>query len=113
MDMEDLNFKIGKATRVLYHKLEEGESTLNRIISEKFSEGQSLDMEDLNFKIGEAAGVIYHRLEEGECSLSQIKNHLAENGFDSSIAIMAIGWLAREDKIHAYKTSNIWSLKLN
>jgi len=113
MDMEDLNPKIGKAARVLYHKLEEGESAINRIISEKFSEGPSMDTEDLNLKIGEAAGVLYHRLEEGECTLSQIKNHLAKNGFDASIAIMAIGWLAREDKIHAYKTSNIWSLKLN
>ena len=113
MDMEDLNSKIGKASKVLYKKLEEGESTLNRIINDKFSEGSSMDMEDLNLKIGEAAGVLYRRLEEGECNLSQIKKHLAENGFDATIAIMAIGWLAREDKIHAYKTNNIWSLKLN
>jgi hypothetical protein len=113
MDMEDLNSKIGKATNVLHHKLEEGEAALNRIISEKFSEEPSMDTEDLNLKIGEAAGVLYRRLEKGECTLSQIKNHLAENGFDASIAIMAIGWLAREDKILAYKTSNIWSLKLN
>lgn len=113
MDIEDLNSKIGKTTRVLYQKLEEGESTLNRIISEKFSERPSMDTEDLNLKIGEAAGVLYRRLKEGECTLSQIKNYLAENRFDASIAIMAIGWLAREDKIHVYKTSNIWSLKLN
>jgi|BarGraIncu01121A_1022015.scaffolds.fasta_scaffold49616_1 hypothetical protein len=113
MDIEDRNSKIGKAAKVLYHKLEEGERALNSIISEKFSEGQSTDTENLNLKIGEAAGVLYHRLEEGECTLNQIKNHLAEKGFDSSIAIMAIGWLAREDKIRAYKTSNKWSLKLN
>jgi hypothetical protein len=113
MDNEDRNSKIGKAARVLYHKLEEGERALNNIISEKFSEEESMDKEDLNLKIGEAAGVLYHKLEEGECSMSQIKNHLAENGFDSSIAIMAIGWLAREDKIRAYKISNKWSLKLN
>jgi hypothetical protein len=113
MDMGDLNPKIEKAARVLHHKLEEGESAINRVISKKFSEGPSMDTEDLNLKIGKAAGVLYHRLEEGECTLSQIKNHLAKNGFDASIAIMAIGWLAREDKIHAYKTSNIWSLKLN
>ncbi len=56
MDMEDLNSKIGKTARVLYQKIEEGESALNRIISEKFSEGPSMDTEDLNLKIGEAAG---------------------------------------------------------
>jgi pyrroloquinoline quinone (PQQ) biosynthesis protein C len=72
-----------------------------------------MDTEDLNLKIGEAAGVLYRRLKEGECTLSQIKNYLAENRFNASIAIMAIGWLAREDKIHVYKTSNIWSVKLN
>ncbi len=113
MDMEDLNSKIGKTARVLYQKIEDGESALNRIISEKFSEGPNMDTEDLNLKIGEAAGVLYRRLEEGECTLSQIKNSLAENGFDASIAIMAIGWLAREGKIHSYKANNIWSLKLN
>jgi predicted transcriptional regulator YheO len=113
MDNEYRNSKIGKAASILYHKLEEGERALNNIISEKFSKEENMNTEDMNLKIGEAAGVLYHRLEEGECTLSQIKNHLVKNGFDSSIALMAIGWLAREDKILAYKTSNIWSLKLN
>jgi len=59
--------------------------------------------EYMNTKVGEAAGVLYHRLEEGECSLNQIKNHLIINGFDSQMALMAIGWLAREDKISIKK----------
>jgi hypothetical protein len=56
--------------------------------------------------------VLYHRLEEGECSLNQIKIHLSANGFDSQMASMAIGWLAREDKISLDKESNRWSLRL-
>jgi len=68
--------------------------------------------ENMNLKIGEAAGVVYHKLEEGECSLNQIKIHLSANGFDSQMASMAIGWLAREDKINLDKDSNRWSLRL-
>lgn len=64
-------------------------------------------------KVGDAAGVLYHRLEEGECSLNQIKNHLIMNGFDSQMALMAIGWLAREDKISLKRESNRWSICLN
>ncbi len=72
-----------------------------------------IDMqENMNLKIGEAAGVVYHKLEEGECSLNQIKNHLSANGFDSQMAPLAIGWLAREDKISLDKDSNRWSLRL-
>ncbi|AAM06198.1 winged helix-turn-helix domain-containing protein [Methanosarcina acetivorans] len=69
--------------------------------------------EYMNFKIGEAAGALYHRLEEGECSLNQIKNYLSSNGFDSQMALMAIGWLAREDKIVLNRGSNRWSVRLN
>ena len=69
--------------------------------------------EYMNTKVGEAAGVLYHRLEEGECSLNQIKNHLSMNGFDTQMALMAIGWLAREDKISLKKESNRWSVWLN
>jgi len=69
--------------------------------------------EYMNMKVGEAAGVLYHRLEEGECSLNQIKNHLIMNGFDSQMALMAIGWLAREDKISLKRESNRWSICLN
>lgn len=69
--------------------------------------------EYMNMKVGKAAGVLYHRLEEGECSLNQIKNHLNMNDFDSQIALMAIGWLAREDKISLKRESNRWSVCLN
>jgi hypothetical protein len=69
--------------------------------------------EYLNLKVGEAAGVLYHRLKEGECSLNQIKTHLSMNGFDSQMALMAVGWLAREDKISLNRESNRWSVRLN
>jgi predicted transcriptional regulator YheO len=69
--------------------------------------------EFMNLKIGEAAGLVYHRLEEGECSLNQIKTHLSMNGFDSQLALMAVGWLAREDKISINRESNRWSVRLN
>ena len=69
--------------------------------------------EDMNLKIGEAAGLVYHRLEEGECSLNQIKTHLSTNGIDSQLALMAVGWLAREDKINITRESNRWSVRLN
>jgi hypothetical protein len=68
--------------------------------------------ENMNLKIGEAAGVLYHKLEEGECSLNQVKIHLNANGFDSQMALMSIGWLAREDKISLDKESNRWYLRL-
>ena len=69
--------------------------------------------EYVNLKVGEAAGVLYRRLEEGECSLNQIKTHLSTNGFDSQIALMAIGWLSREDKISINREANRWSVQLN
>ncbi|AKB25546.1 hypothetical protein MSMTP_2077 [Methanosarcina sp. MTP4] len=69
-------------------------------------------VEYMNLKIGEAAGALYHRLVEGDCSLNQIKNHLSEEGFDSQLALMAVGWLAREDKISVDKTTNKWSIQL-
>jgi hypothetical protein len=68
--------------------------------------------ENMNLKIGEAAGVLYHKLEEGECSLNQVKIHLSDNGFDSQMALMSIGWLAREDKISVDKESNRWYVRL-
>lgn len=70
-------------------------------------------VEYMNQKIGEAAGVLYHRLEEGECSLNQIKTHLGTKGFDFQIALMAIGWLSREDKIRVNRESKRWSVQLN
>jgi hypothetical protein len=73
----------------------------------------NLTEEYMNLKVGEAAGLVYHRLEEGECSLNQIKTHLSMNGIDSQLALMAIGWLAREEKIIANRESNRWSVRLN
>ena len=67
----------------------------------------------MNLKVGEAAGLVYHRLEEGECSLNQIKTHLSTNGIDSQLALMAVGWLAREDKINISRESNRWSVRLS
>jgi hypothetical protein len=69
-------------------------------------------MEYMNLKVGEAAGVLYLKLEEGECSLNQIKTHLSMNGIDSQLALMAVGWLAREDKISINRESNRWSVRL-
>jgi hypothetical protein len=68
--------------------------------------------ENMTLKIGEAAGMLYHRLEESECSLNQIKIHLSDNGFDAQMALMAVGWLAREDKISLDKESNRWYVRL-
>jgi len=69
--------------------------------------------EYMNLKVGEAAGLVYHKLEEGECSLNKIKTHLSMNGFDSQLALMAVGWLARENKITLSRESNRWSVRLN
>jgi hypothetical protein len=44
--------------------------------------------------------------------LNQIKTHLSTNGIDSQLALMAVGWLAREDKITLSRESNRWSVKL-
>jgi Winged helix-turn-helix domain (DUF2582) len=68
--------------------------------------------EYMNLKVGEAAGLLYYWLEEGECSLNQIKTHLSMNGIDSQLALMAVGWLAREDKISINRESNRWSVRL-
>ncbi|MDG6243814.1 MAG: winged helix-turn-helix domain-containing protein [Methanolobus sp.] len=69
-------------------------------------------MEEMCFNIGEAAGYIYRLLENGESNLANLKNHLKDNGFDSQVVFMAIGWLAREDKICISRSRNSWSLKL-
>ncbi|MFB6192977.1 MAG: winged helix-turn-helix domain-containing protein [Candidatus Nanohaloarchaea archaeon] len=51
-------------------------------------------MED---KIGEVAGKVWNYLnEEGKCSVSSIASSLS---FPRSKVNMAIGWLAREDKL--------------
>jgi len=62
--------------------------------------------------IGEAAGYIYRLIESSEKNLSGIKNNLKENGYDAQTAFMAMGWLAREDKICMDKNGNSWSIRL-
>ena len=69
-------------------------------------------MEDMWGKIGETAGRIYHLLEEGEKTLSQIEKTLRKEGYNSNIVKMAIGWLAREDKILVLKDDKKWLIKL-
>jgi hypothetical protein len=69
-------------------------------------------MEDMWGKIGETAGRIYHLLEEGEKTLSQIEKTLRKEGYNSNIVKMAIGWLAREDKIFVLKDDKKWLIKL-
>ncbi|ACX72640.1 MAG: hypothetical protein GXN95_02195 [Methanococci archaeon] len=69
-------------------------------------------MEDLWAKIGETAGRVYHLLEDGEKSLSQIERALRKEGYNSNIVKMAIGWLAREDKICVLKDEKKWTIKL-
>ena len=68
--------------------------------------------EDMWGKIGETAGRIYHLLEEGEKTLSQIEKTLRKEGYNSNIVKMAIGWLAREDKIFVLKDDKKWLIKL-
>jgi hypothetical protein len=69
-------------------------------------------MDEMCLNIGEAAGYVYKLLESGESNMAKLKNHLKENGFDNQSTFMAIGWLAREDKICIEKNGNSWSLKL-
>ncbi|XRO74713.1 winged helix-turn-helix domain-containing protein [Methanocaldococcus sp. 28A] len=69
-------------------------------------------MQDMWGKIGETAGRIYHLLEKGEKSLSQIEKALKKEGYNSNIVKMAIGWLAREDKISILKDDKKWVIKL-
>ena len=61
--------------------------------------------------IGMAAGVVYRELEKGERNLAQLKKQLSSNGYDANTLLMAIGWLAREDKIEI-KKSNKWEISL-
>jgi len=68
--------------------------------------------EDYSQKIGQAAGAVYHELENGERNLTQLKKCLLETGFDSQTSAMAIGWLAREDKIYISKKASKWSIGL-
>ncbi|EHP86354.1 Protein of unknown function DUF2582 [Methanotorris formicicus Mc-S-70] len=63
-------------------------------------------------KIGETAGKVYHLLEDGEKSLSNLTKILRREGCNTNLVIMAIGWLAREDKIVVIKDSGKWTIRL-
>ncbi|AEH07154.1 winged helix-turn-helix domain-containing protein [Methanothermococcus okinawensis] len=69
-------------------------------------------MEDIWLKIGEAAGKIYHILEEGERNISKLKELLRKEGYNETIVVMAIGWLAREDNVVIMKDGRKWIIKL-
>lgn len=69
-------------------------------------------LDEMCLNIGEAAGYVYRLLESGESNMAKIKNHLKDEGFDNQMTFMAIGWLARENKICIGKKSNSWILKV-
>ena len=49
-------------------------------------------------KVGEAAGKVWHTLKNGgEMSTTQLKKAV---GVDDKTLLMALGWLAREDKLN-------------
>ncbi len=61
--------------------------------------------------IGETAGKVWRLLNEnGEASLSQLKRGVEA---DPNLILQAIGWLAREDKLHIEKNGRYvtYSLK--
>ena len=69
-------------------------------------------MDNMVNKIGEIAGEIYHILKEGEKNMSGLKKPLKEKGYPDSIITMAIGWLARENKIDISKQERQTIVKL-
>ncbi|ADG12921.1 winged helix-turn-helix domain-containing protein [Methanocaldococcus infernus] len=69
-------------------------------------------MENLWAKIGETAGRIYNILLEGEKTLSQLEKILRKEGYSPSVIKMAIGWLAREDKVDVLKDNRKMVIKL-
>lgn len=69
-------------------------------------------MDEMCLNIGAAAGQIYRLLEKGKCNLASIKKDFKENGLESQMAFMALGWLAREDKICMQKNNNSWVISL-
>lgn len=70
-------------------------------------------MEDLTLKIGDAAGATFNQLLKGDTSLTKLKNGLADLGFDANVSAMAIGWLAREDKVVIVKHGKNWNIRLS
>jgi hypothetical protein len=69
-------------------------------------------MDDVCFSIGEAAGHVYRLLEKDESTTAKLKRTLKKSGFDSETVLMAVGWLAREDKLLMEKIDNVCVIKL-
>ncbi len=67
---------------------------------------------DILYDIGIIAGKIYHLLEKGEKNISNIKKPLKLEGYSDNYILMAIGWLARENKIDIYKKDRQVIVKL-
>jgi uncharacterized protein HemY len=61
-------------------------------------------------KVGEAAGKVWHTLKaDGEMSIAQLKKKL---GADDKTLWMALGWLAREDKLNFNQVKNTLKVSL-
>lgn len=61
-------------------------------------------------KIGENAGKIWNTLNKsGEMTISQVKKKATLNDVDAN---MALGWLAREDKVAIAKKGNSTKISL-
>jgi hypothetical protein len=69
-------------------------------------------VEDLISKIGDAAGATYHKLVKGDTNLTKLKSGLADLGYDANVSAMAIGWLAREEKVIIVKNGKTWNIRL-
>ncbi|AEH61233.1 Protein of unknown function DUF2582 [Methanosalsum zhilinae DSM 4017] len=67
---------------------------------------------DYCIDIGLAAGAVYSELENGDRNLTQLRKHIIDNGYDANTFLMALGWLAREDKVCIIKQNNKWSICL-
>jgi hypothetical protein len=61
-------------------------------------------------QVGEAAGKVWHTLkEDGELSTAQLKK---KTGADDKTLWMALGWLAREDKLNFNQVKNTLKVSL-
>ena len=69
-------------------------------------------MQNMWAKIGETAGKVYHLLEDGEKNITRLKKSLKGGGYGDIVVDMAIGWLAREDKVDIIKDGRSWIIRL-
>ncbi|WP_298683691.1 winged helix-turn-helix domain-containing protein [uncultured Methanomethylovorans sp.] len=69
-------------------------------------------MDEVASNIGDAAGYVYRLLVEGKANISKVKRTLKKTGFDSETVLMAIDWLAREDKLLIEKNGDNCTIKL-